>query len=78
MDVINKAQHYIFLENQYLISNNAGNGVQNRISEAIVDRIRWAIKSKRKFRVFILLPVTPDGNYQTSSTIQLSVFFMEN
>lgn len=70
MDIIQKSQHYIYIENQYFCTNTAGNGVQNLIGSAIIERIRWAILEKKKFRVFILIPLTPDGPVKHSATVR--------
>jgi len=76
MDAIRKAEHYIFLENQYFISNTAGFGVQNRVAEAILDKVRWAIKNKKNFKVYLLLPITPDGDYKKSCTVRYIMYWL--
>jgi phospholipase D1/2 len=43
MKVIQEAQHYIYIENQYISSSLAGGGVENRLMELIMVRARQAI-----------------------------------
>ena len=58
LDLIDNAQHYIYIENQYFIS------VENGLSETIFQRVARAIKFNEKFRVYILLPITPCGDWK--------------
>ncbi|PRP75984.1 hypothetical protein PROFUN_01700 [Planoprotostelium fungivorum] len=62
IELINHAQHFIYIENQYFISSLCGGGVQNRVAEAIYNRIRTAHIRKQVFRVIIILPAFPAGN----------------
>lgn len=78
LDMISKAQYYIFVENQYFCSSTAGHGVINRVAEAIVDRVRWAIVNNRKFRVFLIVPATPDGPLKDSSTVRSIQYYTLN
>ncbi|KAI9295170.1 phospholipase D/nuclease [Neoconidiobolus thromboides FSU 785] len=72
MAAISKAQHYIYIENQYIVSSTAGGGVENRIIVAILDRIKDAIKNKRKFRVFIMFPIPEETGKPANHMLQLS------
>jgi len=74
LDLIRRAEHYIYLENQYFVSDSA-DGVQNQLSSAILSRIRWAIENKKKFRVVLVLPITPDGDYRESTTIRCIMYW---
>jgi phospholipase D1/2 len=63
---IHEAKHFIYIENQYFISNTAGGKVRNEIASALVQRIRKAILEKKirslaypNFRVIVVLPVHP-------------------
>ncbi len=72
IDLINKAKHYIYIENQYFISSTAGRDVvKNTIVEHLTNRIRRAIRDKETFRVFVILPNHPDGNLAESSLQQV-------
>eukprot|EP00742_Colponemidia_sp_Colp-10_P021096 GILJ01024679.1.p2 GENE.GILJ01024679.1~~GILJ01024679.1.p2 ORF type:complete len:595 (-),score=81.98 GILJ01024679.1:153-1937(-) len=60
LHLIEHAEHFIYIENQFFVSDTAGGGVKNRLAQAIVDRIRKAAAEKRTFRVFVILPLFPD------------------
>ncbi|XP_073403198.1 phospholipase D2 isoform X3 [Dendrobates tinctorius] len=61
---ISQAEHYVYIENQFFISSTEGRTIQNMISDAIVQRIFWAHREGRRFRVFIVIPLLPgfEGN----------------
>ncbi|XP_073510611.1 phospholipase D2 isoform X2 [Phyllobates terribilis] len=61
---ISQAEHYVYIENQFFISSTEGRTIQNMISDAIVQRIFWAHREGRTFRVFIVIPLLPgfEGN----------------
>lgn len=61
-DLINKAQHFIYIENQFFISGSAGVPVENRISEFIVNRIKRAAAEKERFNVIVVMPLLPVKN----------------
>ena len=56
LKAVNSAQHYIYIENQYLSSNIAGGGVENTVMLRILDRLREKMRLKETFRVIIVLP----------------------
>ncbi|VAW76880.1 Phospholipase D [hydrothermal vent metagenome] len=70
--MIKHSKHYVYIETQYLASNYGGNS-RNQIMKCLVDRIMKAYNTNKKrkaagkpeinFRVYIVFPVTPDGNY---------------
>ncbi|KAJ3657730.1 hypothetical protein Zmor_009514 [Zophobas morio] len=60
IDTINKAQHYIYIENQFFISLPYSNPhTKNQIAEALYKRIIRAYKAKEVFRVFVIMPLLP-------------------
>eukprot|EP00013_Stygamoeba_regulata_P009165 CAMPEP_0177670472 /NCGR_PEP_ID=MMETSP0447-20121125/24105_1 /TAXON_ID=0 /ORGANISM="Stygamoeba regulata, Strain BSH-02190019" /LENGTH=954 /DNA_ID=CAMNT_0019177633 /DNA_START=1 /DNA_END=2865 /DNA_ORIENTATION=+ len=61
LDLIARAKHFIYIENQYFISSMGGGGIQNRVAEAICQRVSKAIETKEPFRVVIVLPIQPAG-----------------
>lgn len=74
MDAISNAEHYIYIENQFFISQTITHSdgdyvVRNRIAEALYRRIIRAFRNKETFRVFILIPLLPafEGEVGTSS-----------
>jgi len=60
-DIIRKAQHYVYIENQFFITatGDQQNPIHNQIGRAIVDAVVRASKEGRKFRVIILIPAVP-------------------
>mgnify|MGYP001031796167 FL=1 len=56
LKAIESAESFIYIENQFFISSTAGNGVVNGIANAIIKRIRHAIKANQRFHVVILFP----------------------
>eukprot|EP00750_Incisomonas_marina_P033664 INCI9926.3.p1 GENE.INCI9926.3~~INCI9926.3.p1 ORF type:complete len:1575 (+),score=249.58 INCI9926.3:64-4788(+) len=62
LEMIRKAKHSIYIENQFFISAIEGNNaVHNRICQALFDRIMIAIQQKQDFRVIIVVPFHADG-----------------
>ncbi|KAG8195897.1 hypothetical protein JTE90_001132 [Oedothorax gibbosus] len=60
LDVIRNAKHYIYIENQFFISQAAGHrDVFNGIGEALFQRIVEAHKNKESFRVYVVMPLLP-------------------
>ncbi|CAH0717450.1 unnamed protein product, partial [Brenthis ino] len=60
VDTITRAQHYIYIENQFFITLSRSNPiVRNQIGEALFNRIMKAFRSKETFRVFIVMPLLP-------------------
>jgi phospholipase D1/2 len=60
VDAITRAQHYIYIENQFFISLGFPDiNVKNQIAENLFKRIVRAHREKKKFRVFVILPLLP-------------------
>lgn len=60
IDTITKAQHYIYIENQFFISLERGNiYVKNGIAERLFEKIMRAVKENKVFRVFVVMPLLP-------------------
>ena len=59
LELIDKANHFIYIENQFFISGLAGEPIQNKIAEALVLRIRRAIEKGEKFLVVVVIPLQP-------------------
>lgn len=59
MHLISSAEHFIYIENQFFISNTAGDPVNNLIAEALINRILNAIKRNSKFKVIVVIPLLP-------------------
>ena len=68
--MIRRSEHFIYIENQFFISSLAGSDVQNTIVSAIMERILLAMEKKETFRVVVLLPVTPEGDWEKDEAIR--------
>jgi len=77
MKEIENAEHYIYIENQFFISNLADDTAQNLISEAIVKKIVDKALNNKKFYVTVILPQYPTGNYLTKVSTQ-SIMHYQN
>ena len=47
---INDAQHYIYIEQQYFISNTGEGAAYNRVAEAMFNALSRALDAGREFR----------------------------
>ncbi|RMD43559.1 hypothetical protein DV735_g1572, partial [Chaetothyriales sp. CBS 134920] len=61
IDVIEKSQHFVYIENQFFITatGDKHKPVQNLIGKALVDRILRAARSNQKYKVIVLIPAVP-------------------
>ncbi|XP_074591557.1 phospholipase D zeta 1-like [Curcuma longa] len=60
VSLIEKAEHFIYIENQFFISGHEGNYIiRNRVLDALYNRIIKAEKDNKCFRVIIVLPLLP-------------------
>ncbi|OAY75359.1 Phospholipase D zeta 1 [Ananas comosus] len=60
ISLIEKAEHFIYIENQFFISGLSGdNLIRNRVLEALYRRVMRAEKEKKCFRVIIVIPLLP-------------------
>lgn len=58
--LIEKAEHFIYIENQFFISGLSGDEIiRNRVLEALYRRILRAYNEKKCFRVIIVIPLLP-------------------
>ncbi|XP_015900013.1 phospholipase D zeta 1 isoform X1 [Ziziphus jujuba] len=58
--LIEKAEHFIYIENQFFISGLSGDEIiRNRVLEALFRRIIRAYNDKKCFRVIIVVPLLP-------------------
>jgi phospholipase D1/2 len=60
-EVIEKAEHYVYIENQFFITATGENQapIRNTIGRSIVNAVVRAAKEGRKFRVIIVIPAIP-------------------
>ncbi|KAL3508128.1 hypothetical protein ACH5RR_033510 [Cinchona calisaya] len=58
--LIEKAEHFIYIENQFFISGLSGDEIiRNRVLEALYRRIMRAYNEKKCFRAIIVIPLLP-------------------
>jgi phospholipase D1/2 len=72
--LINTSKHYIYIENQFFISNIDDNSVvKNEIAQCLYERIMRAWHKKENFKVYIFLPLIPgyEGQYGKPSGVLL-------
>ncbi|KAL8832518.1 MAG: hypothetical protein Q9170_004852 [Blastenia crenularia] len=61
IDVIQRSQYFIYIENQFFITttSDAQKPVRNKIGAAIVGRILRAARAGEKYKVIIIIPAVP-------------------
>ncbi|MQL92978.1 hypothetical protein Taro_025613, partial [Colocasia esculenta] len=58
--IIEKAEHFVYIENQFFISGLSGDDIiKNRVLEALYRRIMRAEKERKCFRVIVVIPLLP-------------------
>ncbi|KAA8548972.1 hypothetical protein F0562_000656 [Nyssa sinensis] len=58
--LIEKAEHFVYIENQFFISGLSGDEIiRNRVLEALYRRIMRAYNEKKCFRVIVVIPLLP-------------------
>ena len=57
--LIHDAEYFVYIENQFFVSSTSGDHVDNRIGQAIVDRILRAHVERKNFLVVVILPLLP-------------------
>ena len=79
--LIRTSQHYVYIENQFFISNvqepgsQAANSsvIRNEIDACLVKRIVTAHRNKQNFKCYVVLPLMPgyEGEYGKASSVTL-------
>lgn len=69
IDAINNAEHFIYIENQFFISNNKFSDTkgkneipENSITAALLSRLVSAWHNKENFKVIVIIPQHPQGD----------------
>ncbi|KAI5018265.1 phospholipase D zeta 1 [Hordeum vulgare subsp. vulgare] len=58
--LIEKAEHFVYIENQFFISGLSGDDtIKNRVLEALYRRILRAEREKKRFKAIIVIPLLP-------------------
>jgi phospholipase D1/2 len=65
--MIEEAQHFILIENQFFISSIDRASPKNRVLNALYLRLCKAIEQKEKFRVMVVIPQVPGGDLHEGS-----------
>jgi len=75
VSLIERAEHFIYIENQFFVSSVCGSPVENTIAQAIVDRVTRAIIHKEQFKVIVVLPLLPgfEGGIDSSNANVLRI-----
>ncbi|KAF8530716.1 phospholipase D [Gautieria morchelliformis] len=74
LQLIQSANHYIYIENQFFISNTQESGpVKNLIAKALVERILRAARDGQRFKVVVVIPEVPGfaGDISDESAIKI-------
>ena len=71
---IKSAQHYVYLESQYLIGSYNRKSI-NKVLEALVERIVLAYARNENFRVYLVFPITPDGIFAEDDDTKENMFW---
>ncbi|CAF4027217.1 unnamed protein product [Rotaria sp. Silwood2] len=72
--MVDNAQHFIYIENQFFVTIPNDSAIKNHIGDAIYRRIMRAHANKEKFRIHILLPLLP--GFSNANTIQAVLHFI--
>lgn len=59
LTLISEADHFIYIENQFFVSSVAGSNVENKIAQALINRIVNAFRNEQTFKLVIVLPLLP-------------------
>ncbi|KAG2183771.1 hypothetical protein INT43_006782 [Umbelopsis isabellina] len=70
MEVINKAKHFVYIENQFFVSatHEGDKLIKNKIGQVIVERIKRAHKEAKAFRVYVVMPLAPSFEGEITSS----------
>lgn len=68
ISLIGNSQHFVYIQNLFFISSCGAKLPKNRIALAILQRLRRAIANKQKFRVIVLVSISPSGDIVVPSS----------
>ncbi|KAL2081324.1 hypothetical protein ACEWY4_023177 [Coilia grayii] len=66
ISAIQNSKHFIYIENQFFISC-ANKSIHNSIGDALTERILRAYRERRRFRVYVVMPLLPGFEGDISS-----------
>lgn len=58
-ELIEKSKYFVYIENQFFISDTAGTPVRNKVAQALLLRIRKAIEEGKPFKAVVVIPLLP-------------------
>lgn len=66
LKLIETSEHYIYIENQFFVTSSSWDGVviENKIGDALVDRIIKANSESKPWKAFIVIPLMPGFDSQ--------------
>jgi phospholipase D1/2 len=70
LDWIESAEHYIYIENQYIASSTAGGGIRNQVIHVLLAKLQAKMRKKEQFRVYILVPLPEETGEGALSIIK--------
>lgn len=77
INAIRKAKRFIYIENQYFVGSsqkwktNKNNCLINDIPHEIVKRIKKSIHNNTDFKVYIVLPLMPEGDPKSATVAEM-------
>jgi phospholipase D1/2 len=75
IETIQNSLRFIYIENQFFIGNLAGDGTQNKIAEALLERILRAHSQRQPFRVVVIIPLHPNGDFANAMKSQVVMHY---
>jgi hypothetical protein len=75
LETIQNSHRFIYIENQFFIGSLAGDGTQNKIADALMERILRAYEQKQAFRVIVLIPLHPNGDFANAMKSQVVMHY---
>ncbi|CAF4178777.1 unnamed protein product, partial [Adineta steineri] len=74
IQLIDGAEHFIFIENEFFVTVANDSFIQNPVSETLYQRIVRAHRLGEKFRIYIVLPLLPGSD--NVNIVQASLYFI--
>eukprot|EP00602_Paraphysomonas_sp_CaronLab_P007254 CAMPEP_0185035158 /NCGR_PEP_ID=MMETSP1103-20130426/25973_1 /TAXON_ID=36769 /ORGANISM="Paraphysomonas bandaiensis, Strain Caron Lab Isolate" /LENGTH=1446 /DNA_ID=CAMNT_0027572105 /DNA_START=681 /DNA_END=5021 /DNA_ORIENTATION=+ len=77
VEAITSAKHLIYIENQFFIGEpqEGSNRVQNSIVSALLERLVKAALSKENFRVIVVIPQHPSGDFVNHESPRIILYY---
>jgi phospholipase D1/2 len=69
-DTISSAHHYVYIENQFFLSNLASTDVQNDLARVLLEKLVAAASQNIPFRAVIVIPLHPEGDFLNAAPVR--------